>query len=324
MGKPLLSVIVPARDQAPFIHTSMRSLARQFDDPADLEVIVVDDGSIDGTGDLVRGYSDYFPRLKILRNDEPVGLASARNNGLAETDGRFIAFLDPDDWLAPKYLPSIVAEIEDLGVDFIRADHVQHDAASGNRSVHRAPEGRRGVSLNPRSRISDLEHSTMIDYVFSWAGVFSEHMKTQGLLEFPDGLRTAEDRPWAWRIHLTAQSYAVSRKIGLFYRRGVVTSLTQIVDERQLDFIRSFSLVFEVLQELEAEEEFWDKALVQFLAISYHHLVRLKGVSELKAPLRKGVHETLENQDETRVQRALEMVGRKRRNTVKRAIWGQR
>ena len=66
-----------------------------------------------------------------------------------------------------------------------------------------------------------------------------------GLLHFTDGLRTAEDRPWIWRLHREAESFAVVGLLGVFYRRGVASSLTQIGDVRQLDFIRAFDQVVE-------------------------------------------------------------------------------
>jgi hypothetical protein len=92
------------------------------------------------------------------------------------------------------------------------------------------------------------------------------------LLHFPDGLRTAEDRPWIWRLHREAESFAVVGLLGVFYRRGVTTSLTQIGDIRQLDFIRSFD---QVLAETAADPEadrFLPKAVRTYCAIIAHHL----------------------------------------------------
>ncbi|MCG2624969.1 glycosyltransferase, partial [Arthrobacter sp. I2-34] len=66
MSAPLLSVIVPAKDQAPFIRDSMTSLTRQFADPSVLEIVLVDDGSTDGTGQLAAAFGGRLPGLKIL------------------------------------------------------------------------------------------------------------------------------------------------------------------------------------------------------------------------------------------------------------------
>ena len=64
------------------------------------------------------------------------------------------------------------------------------------------------------------------------------------MLRFAEQLRTAEDRLWIWRMHLQVPTFAVVGMIGVFYRRGVSTSLSQVGDERQLDFIDAFEQIF--------------------------------------------------------------------------------
>jgi glycosyltransferase involved in cell wall biosynthesis len=289
MNQPLLSVIVPAKDQAPFIRDSMTSLTRQFDDPSVMEVIVIDDGSTDGTGELAAAFASRLPGLKILRNEAATGVASARNRGLDVAAGRFITFLDPDDWYAPGHLSRITEEIAALGVDFLRVDHVRH--TGGVRTVHKAPQARRGVRLDPRNDIEPHNQSTMVDYCFPPFGIFDGGLKDAGMLHFLDGRHTAEDRPWVWRLHLKADSYAVSNQLGAFYRRGVASSLTQVFDRRQLDFLPCFAEVFRLVAEDPEAARFWPKAVRQFLAIACHQLDRSgdmdkQVVTELHAGIR--------------------------------------
>ena len=270
--QPLVSVIVPAKDQAPYISDALASLALQFDDPAALEVLVVDDGSTDGTGGLAASFADRLPGLRVLRNESPVGLATARNQGLDAAASGYIAYLDGDDWLAPGHLAACLDSLRRLDVDFVRTDHVT--AEQGVRTLVRAPQARRGIALDPRESILPDRESTLVDYPFAWAGMFQRRVAERGLLRFPDGLRTAEDRPWIWRLHLQADSFAVVNAPGVIYRRGVSTSLTQVFDERQLDFLPSFGLVFDLIRASEDSILFWPKAARQFCAIACHHLGR--------------------------------------------------
>jgi glycosyltransferase involved in cell wall biosynthesis len=270
--RPLVSVIVPAKDQAPYISDALASLVLQFDDPAVLEVLVVDDGSTDGTGELAASFADRLPGLRVLRNESPAGLATARNQGLDAAEGRYIAYLDGDDWLAPGHLTACLDSLRRLDVDFVRTDHVT--AEQGGRTLVRAPQARRGIALDPRESILPDRESTLVDYPYAWAGMFQRRVAERGLLRFPDGLRTAEDRPWIWRLHLEADSFAVVNAPGVLYRRGVSTSLTQIFDERQLDFLPSFGLVFDLIRASGDSALFWPKATRQFCAIACHHLGR--------------------------------------------------
>jgi glycosyltransferase involved in cell wall biosynthesis len=288
MNQPLLSVIIPAKDQAPFIRDAMTSLTRQFDDPSVMEIIVVDDGSTDGTGELAAAFTGRLPGLQILRNDAALGVASARNRGLDHATGRYITFLDPDDWYAPGHLAKITADIAELGVDFVRVDHIRH--TNGHRSRHHAPQARRDVSLDPKAGILPHGEATMVDYCFVWAGIYDRRLKDAGLLYFLDGVSTAEDRPWTWNLHLNASSYAVIDSPGIFYRRGVATSLTQVYDDRQLDFLPCYESIFELVDRHPDAARFWPKAVRQFFAVACHHLVRSSGVKRSqRTSLKSGI-----------------------------------
>ena len=95
---PLVSVVVPAFNVSAFIKQSVRSALNQT--LSDLEVIVIDDGSNDSTGKVIEDISDN--RLRMFRKPNG-GCASARNVGFAVSRGKFIAFLDGDDyWFANK------------------------------------------------------------------------------------------------------------------------------------------------------------------------------------------------------------------------------
>jgi glycosyltransferase involved in cell wall biosynthesis len=316
MNQPLLSVIVPAKDQAPFIRDSMTSLTRQFDDPSVMEVVVIDDGSTDGTGELAAAFASRLPGLKILRNETANGVASARNRGLDAANGRYITFLDPDDWYAPGHLAKITAEIADLGVDFLRVDHIRH--TNGVRTIHKAPQARRGVALDPRDGIAPYNLSTMVDYCFPPFGIFDGGLKDAGMLHFLDGRHTAEDRPWVWRLHLKAASYAVSNQLGAFYRRGLAGSLTQVFDRRQLDFLPCYAEVFRLVGEDPEAGRFWAKAARQFLAIASHQLDRSGEMDKhYLAELRGGIGATLRSLPADVAAEALESLDDKRRQLLK-------
>ncbi|MEU7893846.1 glycosyltransferase family 2 protein [Nonomuraea sp. NPDC049152] len=254
-----LSVVVPVRDGERFIPDALASLARNT--RRDFEFIVVDDGSVDDTAAIVS--ESEVPGLSLVRNPAPVGLADARNTGLKLASGTYVTFMDGDDWLAPGYLADLVAAIDGLGCDFVRVDHVQVEGRK--RVVHRAPEARRGLVFDPRDAILPASVRTMVDYPYAWAGIYRRALGD--LLRFPGSLHTAEDRPWIWRLHRQTASFGVVSLAGLFYRRGVSGSLTQIGDERQLHFFDAFELVFEDL-----EPEFMPKAVRNFCALFAHHL----------------------------------------------------
>ena len=94
-----VSVIIPTYNRAHLIGRALQSVLDQT--VCDLEVIVVDDASTDGTQEVVQSFRD--PRIIFLRQSENSGASAARNAGMKEAKGEYIAFLDSDDeWMPQK------------------------------------------------------------------------------------------------------------------------------------------------------------------------------------------------------------------------------
>jgi len=142
MASPLVSVVLAARDAEATIDEAVASVLRQAVER--LELVVVDDGSIDGTGDRLAAIPDQ--RLRVLRNESPLGLGGALNVGLDAARGTFVARMDADDVALPGWLPRILGTIRSqhgLGVVGTGMIELRDDGSLG--TVHRMPVGRRAV-----------------------------------------------------------------------------------------------------------------------------------------------------------------------------------
>ena len=107
-----VSIVVPLYNKAPYVRRALDSIAAQTF--SDFEVIVVDDGSTDDGASIVANYGDS--RVRLVRQPN-VGPGAARNAGLAQVQGEFIAFLDADDQWLPTYLEESVRQLEESGQD---------------------------------------------------------------------------------------------------------------------------------------------------------------------------------------------------------------
>jgi glycosyltransferase involved in cell wall biosynthesis len=304
--------VIPGKNAAPFIGDALFSLTRQFDDARVMEVIFVDDGSTDGGADIVARHRDHLPGLVIVRNETAGGVSRARNQGIAIARGRYLSFLDADDWFAPGHLASLVRDIERLGCDFLRTDVIK--SRGSKRELKRAPQGRRGVCLDPRSSILPYDRLTMVDHTWAQAGLYDRRLLDAGLLEFSEGLRTAEDRLWAWRLHLQADSYAVVDAPGFVYRMGTPDSLTQTLDDKLLDYLLAFDSVRVLIDQNRERERFMPKVIQTVFAMTDHHMDSLDRMPpELQKELPARARELLMRFDAAEVDGVVRMLSPERR-----------
>ena len=103
MTSPAVSVVMPLFDKADRVGAAVASVLAQGAE--DFELLVVDDGSRDGGGAVVRAVGD--PRVRLLRQENR-GAAAARNRGIAAARGRLVAFLDADDAWDAGFLGTVL------------------------------------------------------------------------------------------------------------------------------------------------------------------------------------------------------------------------
>src|SRR5918994_6968888 len=104
-----VSVVIPCYNQARFLGEAIQSVLCQG--YPDLEIIVVDDGSTDATGEVASNFAKEDPRVGLVRQENR-GLAAARNRGLSEAGGGDVVFLDSDDRLVSGALAVGIRELE--------------------------------------------------------------------------------------------------------------------------------------------------------------------------------------------------------------------
>ena len=101
----VLSLVVPSYNSSDYLHHCLDSMLPV---PADVEVIVVNDGSTDDTGDIAQRYAAEYPRRFVVINKPNGGHGSGINTGLRHAKGQYFKVVDSDDWLTPEAFQALV------------------------------------------------------------------------------------------------------------------------------------------------------------------------------------------------------------------------
>ncbi len=107
---PLVSVVIPVYNVEQYLEKCIASVINQTF--TDYELILVDDGSTDGSGDMIDEWSQRDDRIRVIHKDNG-GLSSARNCGIETAVGKYLTFIDSDDYVAKEYLEVLVSIMEE-------------------------------------------------------------------------------------------------------------------------------------------------------------------------------------------------------------------
>lgn len=208
-----LSVIIPAYNAREHVGRSLASLTQQFGDRE--EIIVVDDGSTDGTSQLVREIAASRSRSRItLRVKENRGVSSARNAGIEEAQGDYILFLDADDSVSPDFAATLLPMLREQAADVI---HWPYDLVDEEGKAlllfpyGDAPAIRHGVDT---LKAILMDRSTRV-----WTGsaVYRREFLLAHGIRFTVGCTAGEDIEFIYRALSRADGVAFTGKPRSFY-----------------------------------------------------------------------------------------------------------
>lgn len=123
-----LSIVVAAYNIAEFVEDCITSIVQQ-ETRATFEVIAVDDGSTDETGDILKGLAESHPNKMVVVAQANGGLSAARNTGFAKSSGKYIWFVDGDDMIVPGAIESIVTTLKQRALDCVHFGFREVDEA---------------------------------------------------------------------------------------------------------------------------------------------------------------------------------------------------
>ena len=195
----MLTLVVPIYNKEQYLPRCMDALLDQTS--RDYEILLIDDGSTDGSGAICDAYAAAHPdRIRVIRKANG-GLSSARNAGIEAAKGAWITFPDPDDWVEPEYVQTFLALLAEHQTDLVctgfwvdEGDSRYPGYPDGPIVTMTAREGRRALLLPPRMG------------GFSWNKCYRMELLRRHGLRFRSDVGTAEDLDFGYRYLSVCES----------------------------------------------------------------------------------------------------------------------
>ncbi len=226
---PEISVILPVFNSEEFVRKSIESvLAQTFED---FELIIVNDGSTDSSKDIIDSFKD--DRIRLI-NQSNQGPGAARNNALKMAQGRYVMYLDSDDWFTSDALEVAYGEITKFDADLTFFKMINFD---GERYYENDWFELKTLQSFKNRTFKPIETPGSI---FDLSVGVCQKIYNRSFLEridarFPEGI-FFEDMPFFYYVFLKAERISIVNR-HLYVRRKHTSSITNVVDEKFFDTV---------------------------------------------------------------------------------------
>lgn len=212
-----LSIIVPVYNAEGCVAQCIDSiLAQSF---RDIELILVDDGSKDGSGAICDKYAERDQRVKVI-HQENAGVSAARNAGLKAAQGEWVTFVDSDDVVLDCFLDSLVnAVAKDNRIDLAYCGYAIIDKSASIKSY------KSGAYIGQEKMHELLSKTNLLYRCSPWAKLFRRSIIVDKGLQFDVNLSISEDRLFLYKYLIHVNGIAVTSQVGYLYGSFSPTSL---------------------------------------------------------------------------------------------------
>lgn len=262
--KVKISVIIPVYNKEDYLKDCLDSIKKQS--YSCFEVIIVDDGSTDHSGEICDTYAQQDNRFLVYHNQNQ-GVGASRNFGIGRAEGEYVTFVDADDTVHSDYLKSLLDasfnNTYDLIVgnyEVVTLDHIHHpsglDVPSGTGNVY------------------DDYYTLGFPLFTPWGKLYRTRILRAYHIEFPTNMRTAEDQVFNYRYYSHVDKYSYTNIPLYYYARG---------NENSLSSVKEMHTFCDELVNLRLKKEFCERYHVKnagkilleqiyFIIIRYQHM----------------------------------------------------
>jgi hypothetical protein len=230
-SKALISIIVPIYNVEKYLRQCLDSVLNQT--YQNFECLLINDGSPDNSAGICKEYVDKDARFHYFEKENG-GLASARNFGIKYSKGKYITFIDSDDWVESDYLEVLYSKIKEYNTDFVISSYKKFDMDEDCFYLHIWEQDYYEKIWTSQELLTQLPNLENYDgsYTVSWGKLFKRSLFDEIL--FNEQRKFGEDFECSFKLYLSMTSCLYIHKALYNYRLHSESMLGQVVTERQL------------------------------------------------------------------------------------------
>ena len=275
-----LSIIIPVYNVEKYIRACIDSVFRQNLKDDSFEVIIVDDGSEDGSIGLIEDIIDQHSNISVVSQANQ-GLSSARNTGLKNAIGRYVLFLDSDDLLVDGCLSELIISADNYSVDLLIADFVKlsdQEIESYSSIVNHSCQP---LVLNGREAFI---HYLNPSQCYVWRALYQKSFLEKNNIIFIPGIYF-EDIPFTIECYLKIEKALLYPLKFYIYRQHPNSIVSSVNKKKLLDFNRVLAHLFSLKMSVNmsmAESFKLSDVIFSTFSIEMWYLIHVKGLFEYR------------------------------------------
>ena len=254
MNNDLISIVVPIYNVERYLNECVESLLNQT--YQNIEIILVDDGSSDNCGKMCDDYANKDERIKVIHKENG-GLSDARNYGIDVATGKYIVFVDSDDYVDAKYIEELYNAIQ---INNTKVSQCNLLKVNDNGEVLKEVGYLDNQIKNAKDMIKDLYDGHAMDNIVVWNKMYAIELFDN--LRYPVG-KIHEDEYTTYKILYDTNEIAVINECLYNYRQNENSITGQMFNIKRLDKLEAWEERIIFFEEKE-EKELYEIALLQY------------------------------------------------------------
>jgi glycosyltransferase involved in cell wall biosynthesis len=220
MVNPLVSIIIPIYNSEAFLDKCIQSAVNQS--YKNIEIILVDDGSIDSSGEICDNYSSIDNRIKTIHKNNG-GLVSSRKTGLIASTGEYVLYIDGDDWIELNLIEHYIEQIRKYNADVVVSSHIVNLEGREDILMNSLPSG-----VYNKEALKSIVYPKMLYtgkfaqfgvFSYSWGKLYRKEILLENQLKVDENITMGEDALCLYPTLLDTNILVISEQPGYHYRQ---------------------------------------------------------------------------------------------------------